>query len=301
MITNKDKTPYAIYIQEGMENKEYGVNQDEHVRGMVKYVRSDYVPNHSEMLEIAKKMTFNLDDRLCPYDREGLRARAWLEGYTFAKRNWEYSEGVEELINGCMVDEPEQEDGVSKGIPTNPYDEYFACNTTYFEDKLCDILYEIIPAGTISEKPFIIKKAVNKFGDELYKAAINDFNNNIGDNELIGNIKLRHFIDRFSHNNEVFVENKDNYQMYYKYRADQEKIDGGIMDWELNYTDISDCNVIRISNVIRDGKETLTIVVDTDKKCFNFLKEKVSLDNSPMWLYEKVHDKEGGCIELGST
>lgn len=39
-----------------------------------------------EMLEIAEIVTFDLDDRLVPLSREGLRANAWLEGYNFAKR-----------------------------------------------------------------------------------------------------------------------------------------------------------------------------------------------------------------------
>lgn len=34
MITDKEKTPYAIYIQEGMKDMQYGVNQSEHVRGI---------------------------------------------------------------------------------------------------------------------------------------------------------------------------------------------------------------------------------------------------------------------------
>ena len=108
MITDKNKTPYAIYIQEEMQDKQYGINQSEHIRGMVKYIRSDYFPTNSEMFEIAKKMTFDLDDRLCPYSREELRARAWMEGYMFAKTNWDYSEGIQELIeDGVYEDENE--------------------------------------------------------------------------------------------------------------------------------------------------------------------------------------------------
>ena len=40
-----------------------------------------------EMLEFAKQATFHLDDRLVPFDRETLRAEAWLIGYEFARRN----------------------------------------------------------------------------------------------------------------------------------------------------------------------------------------------------------------------
>ena len=47
----------------------------------------DYrIPTEAEMIEIAKKMTFHLEDRLCPLKTEELRVQAWLEGYYFAKR-----------------------------------------------------------------------------------------------------------------------------------------------------------------------------------------------------------------------
>ena len=39
------------------------------------------------MIELAKRETFHLDDRLVPFDRETLRAEAWLQGYEFAMRH----------------------------------------------------------------------------------------------------------------------------------------------------------------------------------------------------------------------
>lgn len=220
MITDKNKTPYAIYIQEDMHDKQYGINQSEHVRGMVKYIRSDYFPTNSEMFEIAKKMTFHLDDRLCSYSREELRARAWLEGYNFAKKNWDYSEGIQELI------------------------------TDYVQNEESELT-----------------------------------------SSNIGNVTVYEFIKRFSHNNAVWVDNRNNYTMYHKYRQNQEQKDGVVMDWELEYTDIADCNVIKISNVIHNHeKDAYTIVVDTDKTCFNFIPEKTTLNSAPAWLYEEVHD-----------
>ena len=87
MITDKSKTPIEIFIQENMVEQMYGVNQDNNIRGMVRYIREDVVPNDEEMLEFAKEMTFHLDDRLCPYTREELRARAFLMGMDFAKRH----------------------------------------------------------------------------------------------------------------------------------------------------------------------------------------------------------------------
>jgi hypothetical protein len=38
-----------------------------------------------ELLELARVVTFRLDDRLVPYSREDLRAMAWIEGFMFAK------------------------------------------------------------------------------------------------------------------------------------------------------------------------------------------------------------------------
>jgi hypothetical protein len=57
-----------------------------------------------EMIELAKRETFHLDDRLVPFDRETLRAEAWLQGYEFAKRherklNEETAWGIYNFIN----------------------------------------------------------------------------------------------------------------------------------------------------------------------------------------------------------
>ena len=102
---------------------------------------------------------------------------------------------------------------------------------------------------------------------------------------------LMEFINNFSHNNEIWIENREHYCMTYKYRTDDESHDGLIMDWELPFTDIADCRVIKISNVIHPkGKQGITIVIDTDEKEFNFLQDTVNTDNSPAWLYEKVHN-----------
>ena len=38
------------------------------------------------------------------------------------------------------------------------------------------------------------------------------------------------------------------------------------------------------------GEQGITIVIDTYKKEFNFLQDTVNFDNSPVWLYEKVHN-----------
>ena len=134
-----------------------------------------------------------------------------------------------------------------------------------------------------------------KFIDNVFWAANNlikdredwyEYHNEIG--QIV--MTLREFINNFSHNNEIWIENRENYCMTYKYRSDDKSHDELIMDWELPFTDISDCRVIKISNVLHSkGEQGITIVIDTDKKEFNFLPDKVNTDNSPLWLYEKVH------------
>lgn len=61
----------------------------------------EFTLTREEMLELAKQDTFHLDDRLCPFSREDLRAEAWLQGYTFAKRHQKKTEEqpVEEEIH----------------------------------------------------------------------------------------------------------------------------------------------------------------------------------------------------------
>lgn len=109
-------------------------------------------------------------------------------------------------------------------------------------------------------------------------------------------IHLSEFIENFMHNNEVVIENRYNYEMHYRYFSeDHEKV--VLMDWELQYTDISDCDVICVKNVIRQKVgQHITIKVDTDKTDFIFDKDKVTLDNAPLWLYNKMHGTDiQGC------
>jgi len=51
MITDKSKTPTEIFIQENMGDMVYGVCQDESIRGIVKYIRYDQVPQVEEYFE----------------------------------------------------------------------------------------------------------------------------------------------------------------------------------------------------------------------------------------------------------
>lgn len=103
---------------------------------------------------------------------------------------------------------------------------------------------------------------------------------------------IQEFIKQFSHNNEVVIENKDCYAMDL---SSKQREDGKptlvVMDWEIEYTDISDCEIICISNVYRQPEiqQVITLRIDTDRKSYAYVPEKVKIDNCPLWLYNKVH------------
>lgn len=61
-----------------------------------------------ELLEFAKMATFHLDDRLCPFSREDLRAEAWIVGYQFAKRHQKQHEEDENNLAPMPADFEEQ-------------------------------------------------------------------------------------------------------------------------------------------------------------------------------------------------
>jgi hypothetical protein len=81
-----------------------------------------------EMLELAKRETFHLDDRLCPFDRETLRAEAWLQGYEFAKRNEKKEEAEPAPIDGRIPDE------VFPFYPVKAGDEFYCTNSCSVAD-----------------------------------------------------------------------------------------------------------------------------------------------------------------------
>lgn len=105
-------------------------------------------------------------------------------------------------------------------------------------------------------------------------------------------MKLQDFIEQFMHNNEVYIENRDNYCMQYSFLPG-EPLRDMIMDWEVGrYTDIRDCEVICIKNVLRPRKQQgITIKIDTDRQEFSFVKDTVTMHNAPLWLFEKMHGK----------
>ena len=105
-------------------------------------------------------------------------------------------------------------------------------------------------------------------------------------------MKLKDFIEQFSHNNEMYIENNERKQMCYISPKDKTtEVTGTIMDWELKFTDIANCEVIKISNVLRPGKEQgITIVIDTECDTFRFIPELITIDNAPLWLYNAAHE-----------
>ena len=105
---------------------------------------------------------------------------------------------------------------------------------------------------------------------------------------------LRDFIEQFSHNNEIYIENKENLNIGYRYLPEDD-IKYQLMDWEMQYTNVRDCKVICIKNVIHQDEKgrmqtpAITIKIDTDKTEFAFVKEYVTMTNSPLWLYNEMH------------
>lgn len=105
-------------------------------------------------------------------------------------------------------------------------------------------------------------------------------------------MKVKDFINRFSQNNEMYIENRNNIEMRYRFRPDTIIKYGTVMDWMLPFTTLADLEVICIKDVIRLEKVGgITLKVDTEEEEFTFLKDLVSLDNCPLWLYNRVHNK----------
>lgn len=87
MITDKTKTPKEIFIQENFGKNEYGINQDENIIGMVKYIRYDLVPKVDEKYKIpnipihedvsvTSRMQY-IDDKLKPIAEFVLSYAGW--------------------------------------------------------------------------------------------------------------------------------------------------------------------------------------------------------------------------------
>lgn len=111
-------------------------------------------------------------------------------------------------------------------------------------------------------------------------------------------MELKDFIKQFSHNNALWIENNKRRVMASRYNNDEEWVCRTLMDWELTHTDIAKAEVICISNVMRHSEPwAVTIVINSDSDIISFIPELVTMDNSPLWLYERVHQVtlEGKC------
>ena len=104
---------------------------------------------------------------------------------------------------------------------------------------------------------------------------------------------VREFIKTFSHNNEVRVENKNSKMMRMHY-LDGDEGCVQMMDWEVEMTDIAECEMIGIKNVYT---QAITFKVDTDIEVFFMDMDYIMMDNSPLWLYNKVHQTKVVCGE----
>lgn len=102
-------------------------------------------------------------------------------------------------------------------------------------------------------------------------------------------MKLKDFIETYSHNNELWIENKNCMGIQFRYNPQESYFWEVIMDWEMKFTDIADCEVSKIANVYH-STQGITIRLDTDRVKFDFIPELVREDNCPVWLYEKVHN-----------
>ena len=105
---------------------------------------------------------------------------------------------------------------------------------------------------------------------------------------------VREFIKTFSHNNEVRVENKNNKMMRMHY-LDGDEGCVEMMDWEVEKTDIAECEMIGIKNVYT---QVITFEVDTDREEFCMDRDYITMNNSPLWLYEKVHQTKVLCGDV---
>ena len=82
---------------------------------------------------------------------------------------------------------------------------------------------------------------------------------------------IQEFIKQFSHNNEIVIENRDCYAMDLSSRPQKDgKPRLVVMDWQIEYTDIADCEIICISNVYRQPEiqQVITLRIDTDRKSY---------------------------------
>ena len=148
---------------------------------------------------------------------------------------------------------------------------------------------EVCSVDVIEDRVDLVIKEIKKMHPDWEKVTIRNYETEPG-------LSVSEFIEKYMHNNEIVVENRDNYQMSYYFPNEDEKFI--LMDWELRYTDISDCEIICIKNVHRKYiGQHITVKIDTDKKFFVFEKNKVTLDNAPLWLYNKTHGTniEGCC------
>ncbi len=98
----------------------------------------------------------------------------------------------------------------------------------------------------------------------------------------------------------MWVENKERRVMASRYNDEEEWGRRTLMDWELTHTNIANAEVIGIANVIRRTEPfAVTVIINVDTDLISFVPKHVTTENSPRWLYERVHQVSlnGQCCE----
>lgn len=96
MITDKTKTPKEIFIMEDWEMNVYGVNKDENIKGMVKYIRYDQVPKTEGKYKypaIAKECDPSVTSRIAMIDDDLKPIAEFILGYAgwnLHKEEWNH-------------------------------------------------------------------------------------------------------------------------------------------------------------------------------------------------------------------
>jgi hypothetical protein len=96
------------------------------------------------------------------------------------------------------------------------------------------------------------------------------------------------FIEEYSHNNPCCVENINNIILSCKIRDN--KYQDILMDWMIKFTNIADLPIKSINIVEINNKDRLVFKIDSDITEFYIDKDKVNLENCPVWFYDEVHN-----------
>ena len=95
-MINEGNTPEVIYVQENDTSMKYGINQDEDVKGMVKYIREDKIPKEditAVIRRLSQKQYINVATALKKLDNEIATTTHFLK-----QKETDYSRGRYEIL-----------------------------------------------------------------------------------------------------------------------------------------------------------------------------------------------------------